>query len=81
LALILYGVDGTGCDPVDLSGKVSGVEDFGSSLIGWDNFDTEESLVLKIGHSGKFVVTNGERGLRGVDLLDFSGLVSEDILS
>jgi hypothetical protein len=81
LALILHGVNGTGCDPVDLIREVGGIEELDGSILGWHNQSTEESLVLRIGHGGEFIVTNGERGLRRVDLMDLGCLLDKDILS
>ena len=80
--MVLDGVDGTFLDPVDGVSEVGSGENLGVVLLVlWHNLGTEESLVLEVGVGGELVVSNGERGLGGVDLLDLGGLLVEDVKS
>jgi hypothetical protein len=82
LSLVLDGVDGTLGDPVDLGVEVLGVENSGFLLgeVSW-LFETKESLVLEIGEGGELVVTEDERVLGGIDLLDLGVLLDEEVHS
>jgi len=80
--LVLDWVDGTLGDPVDRILKVGGVED-GSLLIrevSW-SLVSEESLVLEVGPGGELVVSENERVLGSVDLVDLSILLGKEVHS
>ena len=79
MSLVLDWVDGTLGDPVDLIGKVGGVElgDVVVLEVGW-SLVTEDSLGLEFGHGGELVVSEDEGVLGGVDLVDLSILLGEE---
>jgi hypothetical protein len=76
LTLVLDGVNGA------LGSPVNGVlEDWGieGGVLGWlsGSLESEELLVLEVGHGGELVVTNGEWGLLRVDLGNGGVLLGE----
>jgi hypothetical protein len=60
LSLVLDGVDGTLCSPVDGGGKVVLIQNFVFDGLVLDSLESEELLELEVGDGGELVVTNGE---------------------
>jgi len=77
LALVLDGGDGTLLGPVD--GGLVGLGESHNILLGLLSLESEELLVLGIGPGGELVVSQSERVLLSVGLLDY-GVLSGELL-
>jgi hypothetical protein len=82
LSLVLDWVDGSGGDPVDGGWELGGVEISGLQIgeVSW-HLESVHSLGLERGVGGELVVSDDERVLGGVDLLDLGVLLGEEVHS